>query len=147
MYVLWIMFGRQVSPQLSWDDTCQIWTWYSKSVSNVFRYYGRLKELQLLLLVGVLGKWKCHLSQNAVSVRGHLIEFGSAPYAWWRSPVDTLQWHHNGRDSVSNHQPHDCLFNRLFRCRSKKTPKLRVTGLCTGNSPGTGNILNCFKDC
>ena len=27
-------------------------------------------------------------------------------------------------------------FNRLFGCRSKKTSKLRVTGLCAGNSPG-----------
>ena len=49
-----------------------------------------------------------------------------------------LLWRHNGHDSVSNHQPHDCLFNHLFRCRSKKTPKLCVTGLCAGNSPGTG---------
>ena len=40
---------------------------------------------------------------------------------------------HNERDSVSNHQPHDCLLNRLFRRRSKKTSKLRVTGLCAGN--------------
>ena len=47
----------------------------------------------------------------------------------------TLQWRYNGRDSVTNHQPHDCLLNRLFRCRSKKTSKLRVTGLCAGNSP------------
>ena len=39
---------------------------------------------------------------------------------------------------TSNHQPHDCLLNRLFRCRSKKTSKLRVTGLCVGNSPVTG---------
>ena len=45
--------------------------------------------------------------------------------------------HHNGRDGVSNHQPHDCLLNRLFRRRSKKTSKLRVTGLCVGNSPHT----------
>ena len=51
--------------------------------------------------------------------------------------MDTLQWRHNDRDSVSNHQPHDCLLNRLFRCRSKKTSKLRVTGLCGGNSPVT----------
>ena len=42
---------------------------------------------------------------------------------------------------VSNHQPHDCLLNRLFRCRSKKTSKLRVTGLCAGNSPVTGAFL------
>ena len=48
-----------------------------------------------------------------------------------------LRWRQNGRDSGSNHQPYDCLLNRLFRHRSKKTPKLRVTGLCAGNSPGT----------
>ena len=29
---------------------------------------------------------------------------------------------------------------RLFRCRSKKTSKLRVTGLCEGNSPVTGEF-------
>ena len=44
---------------------------------------------------------------------------------------------YNGHDSVSNHQPHHCLLNRLFGCRSKKTSNLRVTGLCAGNSPGT----------
>ena len=52
----------------------------------------------------------------------------------------TLRWRHNGRDSVSNHQPLDCLLNRLFRRRSKKTSKLRVTGLCAGNLPGTGEF-------
>ena len=51
-----------------------------------------------------------------------------------------LQWRQNGRDSVSNHQPHDCLLNRLFRRRSKKTSKLRVTGLCEGNSLVTGEF-------
>ena len=53
---------------------------------------------------------------------------------------DTLQWRHNGRDSVSNHQPYDCLLNCLFRRRWKKTSKLRVTCLCAGNSPGTGKF-------
>ena len=52
----------------------------------------------------------------------------------------TLQWRHHGRDSVSNHQPHDCLLDRLFRRRSKKISKLRVTGLCAGNSPATGEF-------
>ena len=55
-------------------------------------------------------------------------------------PKFPLRWRHNGRDSVSNHQPHDCLLSRLFRRRSKKTSKLRVTGLCSGNSPGTGEF-------
>ena len=49
--------------------------------------------------------------------------------------VSSLQWHHNGRDGVSNHQRLDCLLKRLFMCRSKKTSKPRVTGLCEGHSP------------
>ena len=51
-----------------------------------------------------------------------------------------LQWRLNERDGVSNHQPHDCLLNRLFRHRSKKASKLRVTGLCEENSPVTGKF-------
>ena len=57
---------------------------------------------------------------------------------WYKVP--SLHWRHNGRDSVSNHQPHDYLLNRLLRRRSKKTSQLRVTGLCVGNSPGTGEF-------
>ena len=53
----------------------------------------------------------------------------------------TLQWRHNERYGVSNHQPHNCLLNRLFRRRSKKIWKLRVPGLCVGNSPVTGEFL------
>ena len=55
-------------------------------------------------------------------------------------PEVSPQWRHNDRDGVLNHQPQDCLLNRLFRRRSKKTPKLRVTGLCEGNSPVTGEF-------
>ena len=51
-----------------------------------------------------------------------------------------LLWRHNGRDGVSNHQAHDCLLNHSFRSRSTKTSKLRVTGLCAGNSPATGEF-------
>ena len=50
-----------------------------------------------------------------------------------------LQWRHNGCDGVSNHQRHDCLLNRLFRRRSNKTLKLRVTGLCAGIHRSPGN--------
>ena len=51
----------------------------------------------------------------------------------------SLHWCHNDHDGVSNHQPQECLLNRLFRRRSKKASKLRVTGLCVGNSPGPVN--------
>ena len=53
---------------------------------------------------------------------------------------NTLQSLHNELDDVSNHQSHDCLLNRLFGRRSKKTSKLRVPGLCVGNSPVTGEF-------
>ena len=59
----------------------------------------------------------------------------------------SLRWRHNGHHGVSNHQHHQCLLNRLFRRRSKITSKLRVTGLCAGNSPVTGEFLQrgkCF---
>ena len=62
------------------------------------------------------------------------------PQRWAMGCLLSLEWRHNGRDRVSNHQPHDCLLNRLFRHRSKKTSKLRLTGLCVGNSPGTGEF-------
>ena len=58
----------------------------------------------------------------------------------WRTFPYTLQWRHDKVDGVSNHQPHDCLLNGLFRRRSKKTSELRVTGLCAGNSPVTGEF-------
>ena len=59
--------------------------------------------------------------------------------AWqssWRLCGDDpwLQWRRNERYVLSIHQPHDCLLSRLCRRRSKKTSKLRVTGLCAVNS-------------
>ena len=40
-----------------------------------------------------------------------------------QQPPIPLQWRHNGRNGVSNHQPRDSLLNCLFRPRSKKTSK------------------------
>ena len=68
------------------------------------------------------------LLQTIKTFQMHLIE--------WKS----LRWRHNDHAGVSNHQPHGCLLNRLFRRKSKKTSELRVTGLCAGNSPGTGEF-------
>ena len=56
---------------------------------------------------------------------------------WCRRPSrnasysQTLQWRHNESDGVSYL---DCLLNHLFRHRSKKTSKLRATGLCKANT-------------
>ena len=42
----------------------------------------------------------------------------------WKYPrLWTLLWRHNGHDSVSNHQPHDCLLNRLIQTQIKENIK------------------------
>ena len=75
------------------------------------------------------------------SVRATILQWHASAYML----CQTLQWRHNGRDGVSNHQPQHCLLNRLFRRRSKKTSKLRVTGLCAGSSPVTNEFSVQFK--
>ena len=69
---------------------------------------------------------------------------------WNTFPVSAppIPWHYSHYNDVtmgsisgvSNHQPHHCLLSRLFGRRSKKTSKLRVTGLCAGNSPEIGEF-------
>ena len=62
----------------------------------------------------------------------------------WPQVLGCRVLHYNdvimGAVASQNHQSHGCLLNGLFRRRSKKTWKLRVTGLCAGNSPGTGEF-------
>ena len=72
---------------------------------------------------------------NVVNHWLRLLLRGSICKKW--THFKTLLWRHNGCDDVSNHQAHDCLLNRSCKSRSKKTSKLRVTGLCAGNSPLT----------
>ena len=94
-------------------------------------------------LGGIIPTSLCHLHRNGkiVRVTALVINVDAEAYvSKWRSGQSSLRWRHNERDGVSNHQPHHCLLDRLFGCRSKKTSKLRVTGLCAGNSPGTGEF-------
>ena len=68
----------------------------------------------------------------------------------------SLQWRHNERHGVSNYQHIGCFLSRLSRPRSKKTSKLRVTGLCEWRRPvtagfpsqrasNTGNVFICWR--
>ena len=54
----------------------------------------------------------------------------------------TLQWRHNGRDVISNHRRLDCVLNGLFRRKSKRTSKLRVTAFVRGIHRWPGNSLH-----
>ena len=74
--------------------------------------------------------------------KAEILSFDCVPHSncWWGNCMVSLQWCHNERDGISNHRRLDCLLNRLFRCRSKKTSKPRVTDLCEGNSPVTSEF-------
>ena len=102
--------------------------------------------------ISITFRWRKRIWKYRVQTVGHFCSSLNVLYLYRRKKEKLayddaitwthfpLRWRHNERDSVSNHQPHHCLLNRLFRHRSKKTSKLRVTGLCVGNSPGTGEF-------
>ena len=57
----------------------------------------------------------------------------------------SLRWRHNGPNGVSNHQPGDCLLNRLFSRRSKKASKLRVMAFVSIWWRHHGNYINIWS--
>ena len=61
-------------------------------------------------------------------------------FLWETKMHNSLHGRHNECDGVSNHRRLDCLLGRLFRRRSKRTSKLRVTGLCAANSSVAGEF-------
>ena len=82
--------------------------------------------------------WACSFQRSLWSMSLNVILIHSAhipPLHAYHPHISPLQWRHNERGGVPNHQSHDCLLKRLFRYRSTKTSKLRVTGLYAGNSP------------
>ena len=95
-------------------------------------------------------QWETTSHCKVVSYRlgGYIMIYNATPeyglYQWELRQL--LEWRHNERDGVSNHQLLDCLLNRLFRRRSKKTSKLRVTGFVRRihrwpvNSPHKGPV-------
>ena len=119
--------GLCVVRELPW----QIWTTLSHE-SNKNGWYRRKHNKTNLIKTVLIKTWiLCYIQQCCWFYgTGNILK-------WTRMP---LQWRHNGHDGVSNNQLRDCLLNRLFRRKSKKTSKLRVTGLCAGNSPGTGEF-------
>ena len=84
--------------------------------------------------------WCAVNEPHAFEATGNRPKPGTAQRFIQQSACLSLHLRHIRRDGVSNHQPYHCLLNHLFGRRSKKTWKLRVTGLCAGNSPVTGEF-------
>ena len=83
-----------------------------------------------VLLTHLVGQWRHGAPYHQQLVRVKNREIVECHDRYYECNHYTLQRRHNGCDGVSNHQPHHCLLNRLFTVYSKKTPKLRITGLC-----------------
>ena len=144
-------FGiERVTHQISTVILSEIWSYivnyilkndYREHVCNGAMALDR-KSFVAWTVTNQLNHWNPRLimmlTLSSLVARGVVITTTSGAIRY--NEVVTLQWRHNERDGVSNHQPHDCLLNRLLRRRPKKTPKFRVTGLCEGNSPVTGEF-------
>ena len=89
-----------------------IWLWYSIAyfLQRVIHVRVKISENYTQILS------QCRVGANHITM--------TSQWAWWclRSPASRL------------------FTQSLFGHRSKKTSKLRVTGLCVGNSPGTGEF-------
>ena len=117
-----------INPPKLWSSDIDIWSCRRKlPISSDFRSENpddrREKER----------KKKMKLTTPLIAARPRL--WRRTVGICWKTKETLLQWRHNERDGVSNYRRLDCLFNRLFRYKSKKTSKLRVTGLCKENSP------------
>ena len=117
--------------------------YYSPNTA-LYRKVGRSSIRQTICDQGLrdIHVFQSHFTQPAIVKRFNLNSETLLEFITSMPPISvaTLQWRHNEHDGVSDHQPHDCLLNRLFRRSSKKISKLRVTGLCVWNSPMTGEF-------
>ena len=74
----------------------------------------------------------------------HTFLFSLSMYTSYHS--DSLQWRHNGRDGVSNHQPHDCLPNVYSGANQRKHQSSASLAFARGihrwpvNSPHKGPV-------
>ena len=83
----------------------------------------------------------CALLWKVVGVAEIFTHIFQSQFTYRNNNRVTLQWRHNERGCVSNHQHHDCLLlSILFRRRSMKSSKICITGLCEGNSLVTGEF-------
>ena len=80
--------------------------------------------------------WYCLLIKNQILSKNIIVQkhYRVLQFDWLSCRI------HYGHDHVSNRWRLDCLLNRLFRRRSKKTSKLCITSLCEGNSLVTGEF-------
>ena len=125
-----VFFDLRLNKRLS----KQSWGWWFETQSgSLWRHCNVEKRLSYDRTIPAMG--------FSYSGKGAswLLNQGPDPYSVWCKLQFKRPKIHYGdiiiKAMASNHRRLDCLFNRLFGCRSKKTSKLRVVGLCERNPP------------
>ena len=107
-----------------YTSICTINFWYNLFLCQCKIY---LFALKTVISFGIRN------SELAISRQNILSKLGQ--YHVWRYPGSSWRWRHNGYVGVSSHQPQP-----FIQAQIKETSKLRVTGLCAGNLPVTGEF-------
>ena len=99
---------------------------------------------QLLFIIRVqltnsITDWQSPQNSPIINIWANVLTLVTNSWFLWINWVIHF-WRHNGRHGVSNLRHLDYLLNHLFRRRSKKIPKLRVTDIWKGNPPVTGEL-------
>ena len=74
----------------------------------IMKNYSNLYTVEIEILFGQLF---CVLDSFITNCKNESVFI---PHVYDKAAKKSLQWCHNGRDSVSNHQSHDCLLNRFI---------------------------------
>ena len=132
---------------LIWPITCQQFSGFVNSVQDfsIIEYLilpgddkcrGHL-HVTCEVLKPCRGKVSLHLGAGRLDKRGMFATTKVRIY------LVALEWRHNERDGVLNHRRLGCLFNCLFRRRSKKTSEHRVKGIhyWPVDSPHKGSVI------
>ena len=141
--------------QQPWLWLCRLkrsWSYVRKDVNHIHRLCVNCKCIFMFYEINK----QDHAGSNLSDVSAALLPNTSHVCAlykarldnhWCSEHVDSLQWRQNECDSVSNHRRLDCLLNRLFGHRSKKTSKSASLALVWGihrwpvNSPHKGPVM------
>ena len=110
----WDLPGSIIMPNHGWPWWIMgLYNWVMKPQKLIMAIHRSIRMWMIYNreLSTLFNKWKCFITVTSQWARRRL-----------KSPT------------------HDCLLNRLFRHRPKKTSNLRVTGQCEGNSPVTGEF-------
>ena len=133
----WVMYLCLSKPSHHWSDKGLMPDWYQAIIWNN----------AVSLLIGLLGTNFSRITIKINSFPFRILDLNMFETGGYFGLSSTSQWHHNECYGISNHWHLDCLIICLFRCRSKKTSKLYVTGLWKGNhrspvdSPHKGPVM------